>query len=97
MSKPAESAPQIPRDSLSPESGHDFLDGLLGKELDLYGTTEKYVLAKEDVDILRRFQNRTVFTIGTARSVHVYRSEIVRMVCSVNCPTRAVVSLASRC
>ena len=56
---------------------------MVGRELDLFGTEEKYVMTKEDVDILRRFQNRTVFTIGTARSVHVYRHEIVKMVCSV--------------
>lgn len=87
MSKPAESAPVIPRDSLSPESRDNvFVDGLLGRELELFGTSEKYVMTKEDVDILKRFQNRTVFTIGTAQSVRVYRDEIVRMVCSVRCP-----------
>lgn len=96
MSRPAESAPQIPRDSLSPESGQDFLAGLLGKELDLYGATEKYALTKGDVDILRRFQNRTVYTIGTARSVQVYRTEIVRMVCSVCVAFGTVVTTRDR-
>lgn len=56
---------------------------MIGRELDLFETEEKYVLSKEDIDVLHRFRNRTVFTIGTARSVHVYRSEIVRMVTSV--------------
>lgn len=56
---------------------------LSGKELDLFGTEEKYAMSREDIDILHRFRNRTVYTIGTARSVHVYRSEIIRMVTSV--------------
>lgn len=84
-SKPAERSPVIPRDSLSPDAGTDVVEMLLGKEIDLFGTEEsRYVLTREDVDVLHRFRNRTVFTIGTARSVQVYRSEIVRMVTSVS-------------
>lgn len=88
MSKPAETAPEIPRDSLSPDAATDVLERLLGRELDLFGTEEKYALSREDVDVLHRFRNRTVFTIGTARSVQVYRTEIVRMVLSVGSTPR---------
>ena len=85
MSKPAQSEPQVPpRDSLSPlESGVDIIDGLLDREIETFTPGESYVLRKEDIDVLKRFQNRTVYTIGTQRSVHVYREQIIGMVCSV--------------
>ena len=83
-SRPAETEPEIPRDSLSPDAASDVIELLSGRELDLFGTNEKYTLSREDLDILHRFRNRTVYTIGTARSVQVYRTEIIRMVTSVS-------------
>lgn len=77
MSRPAQSGPVIPdeppRDSLSPlnqaRAGDEMISGLEGKSIDCFAEGEVFVLGKTEVDVLRRFRNRTVFTIGTARSV----------------------------
>lgn len=81
-SSPKSSEPQEapPKDSMSPDGEEDArIDELLGSPMELCETDEKYHLSKEDVEILRWFKDQTVFTIGTAQTVMVYRKEIVRM------------------
>lgn len=82
-SSPKSSGPQDapPKDSMSPEDYEEdvLIDELLGSSMELCESEEKYLLSKEDVEILRWFKDQTVFTIGTAQTVLVYRREIVRM------------------
>lgn len=75
--------PNIPKDSLSPE-GDDQIEKMLDMPLDLHGTDEVYRLTKADLDVLRMFKNRTVYTIGTAQSVGKYRLELVNLCFSVS-------------
>ena len=65
---------------MSPDDGENArLDALLGTPMDLHESDEKYLITKEDVEILRWFKDQTVFTIGTAQTVHVYRGEVVSL------------------
>ena len=54
---------------------------MLGFPLDLHETDEVYRFTKEDVEILRMFKDQTVFTVGTKQTMHVYRAEVLNMVC----------------
>ena len=76
--------PNVPKDSLSPEGHDDQVEKMLGIPLDLHQTEEPYRLTKDDLDILRIFKNRTVYTIGTAQSVATYRNELVNLCFSVS-------------
>lgn len=83
-SAPASTEPtQPPKDSMSPETKNDRIDSMLGKPLTLQGTDEMYYMTQDDLDILRVFRDRTVFTIGTAQSIWIYRTELVNLVCDV--------------
>lgn len=78
--------PESPRDSLSPEHKDDPLVPMLGLGLALHESTEEYCLTQDDVDILRSFFNRTVFTVGTAQSMDTYRQEMPQLclqVCAI--------------
>ena len=68
-----------PKDSMSPDSDDAKIDGMVGMPMELHDTDEKYLITKEDVELLRWFKDQTVFTIGTAQTVHIYRHEIVGM------------------
>ena len=74
------------KDSMSPENDDDniLIDSLIGMPLKLHNDEGYYRITKEDVEIIRRFKDRTVFTIGTAHSVLIYRREVVQMVASVS-------------
>ena len=81
-SKPSETSteiPNLPKDSLSPQPSDDVVDKIIGMQLDLAQTDDVYTLNKDDVETLRRFMDRTVFTIGTAQTVWIYRHEMIRM------------------
>ena len=85
-SKPDDFEPApVPKDSLSPESNDGRIDAMLGAALELHDSDENgdrvYHLTKEDVDILRMFKDQTVFTIGTSQTTHVYRTELVNLIC----------------
>ena len=69
---------------MSPEAREDKIAAMLGMPLDLHNTDEKYCLTEEDLKILQFFENRTVWTIGTAQSVGTYRNEMVNLACSVS-------------
>ena len=68
---------------MSPEMKVDRVEGMLGAALDLHDTDEKYYVTKEDVQLLRIFESRTVWTIGTAQSVGTYRVQIINMAYTV--------------
>lgn len=73
--------PWVPKDSLSPESNDYKIDNMLGSPMELHETDEVYHMTKEDIDTLRMFKDQTVFTIGTAQTTHVYRAELVNLIC----------------
>ena len=89
ISQPLENAPTnkreylLPKDSMSPDDKDDKIEGMLNVPISLHETGELYYISKEDVEILYHFRDSTVFTIGTAQTVPLYRAEIVNMVCSV--------------
>lgn len=64
---------------MSPDDGDRRIDKMLGMPMELCETDEKYLITKEDLEILRWFKDQTVFTIGTAQTVHLYRDEISGM------------------
>ena len=68
-----------PKDSMSPEDDNKRIDEMIGSPMELCETDEKYLITKEDVEILRWFKDQTVFTIGTAQTVSIYRHEITSM------------------
>ena len=72
---------EIPKDSMSPEANDDKIDSMLDMPMELHESDETYHISKEDLEILRIFKDQTVFTIGTAQTVHIYRSECVNMLC----------------
>ena len=89
MSQPFENSPSkkqdiLPKDSLSPDDRDDKIDGMLDMPMVLHDTSEIYYLGKEDLEILYSFRDKTVFTIGTAQTVPLYRAQIVSMVCDVS-------------
>lgn len=47
----------------------------------------EYQLRDRDLELVRKFQGRTVFTIAIGKKLDVYRQEIVRLSCSVRSPT----------
>lgn len=57
---------------------------MLGVALDLHDTDEVYRISEEDVEVLRMFRDRTVFTIGTAKTVGTYRREMVNLCLGVS-------------
>ena len=54
---------------------------MFGRPMELHDTDEVYRITKDDVEILRMFKDQTVFTIGTAQTTHVYRAELVNLIC----------------
>lgn len=44
----------------------------------------KYVLNSTDLEMLAKFQTRTVYTIGTAQTCHLYKDVLNRLVFSVS-------------
>lgn len=66
---------------MSPESNEQRIEAMLGTPIDLHESDEIYHLTKEDVDTLHMFKDQTVFTIGTSQTTHVYRSELVNLIC----------------
>lgn len=54
---------------------------MLGYPLALHETNEVYRITEKDMDIFRRFRERTVMTIGTAQTVYTYRNVILQLGC----------------
>lgn len=52
---------------------------MLGLRLALHESSEEYCVTQDDVDILRSFLNRTVYTVGTAQSMDTYRRELPQL------------------
>jgi hypothetical protein len=52
----------------------------LGYPLALHETDEVYHITEKDLGRFRRFQDRTVLTIGTAQTVYIYRDSILRII-----------------
>lgn len=75
--------PNVPKDSMSPVGDDGELDKLMDSPLGLHSTRERYYLTRQDLEVLRMFYNRTVFTIGTAQSVETYQREIVGLMFNV--------------
>ena len=76
---PNSTPPKIPTDSLSPDRQDGTIERMLNMPLPLHQQNEAYRLTREDIEILRLFKNRTVYTIGTANSVETYRMEMVNL------------------
>jgi hypothetical protein len=86
LTQPQENVPtppsELPKDSLSPE-GHDHrIEILLGQKRKLHDTDEVYTITQDDMDWLHYFKDKTVFTIGTAQSVYLYRHLVTDMLCA---------------
>ena len=47
------------------------------------GSNASYQLGEQDLELLSKFQARTVFTISTLKSLRVYQSEIIKLTYSV--------------
>ena len=43
-----------------------------------------YELDRQDLELLSRFQARTVLTIGTAQASHIYQKEVIELACAVS-------------
>jgi hypothetical protein len=65
---------------MSPDDDDKRIDGMLGMPMELHESDEKYLITQEDVEVLRWFKDQTVFTIGTAQTVPIYRHEIISMI-----------------
>lgn len=52
---------------------------MLGMPLELHQSDEVYRLVEEDLELLRGFRERTVFTIGTKCTVPIYRQNYIAM------------------
>ncbi len=75
--------PDDPKDSMSPEDYDGDVENMLDMPLSLHLTDEVYRVTKGDLDIVRMFRNRTVYTIGTAQSVAMYKEHLVNLCFSV--------------
>ena len=43
-----------------------------------------YQLDGQDLELLSKFQTRTVFTIGNDKVGHIFQNEIIKLACSVS-------------
>ncbi|KAK5110809.1 hypothetical protein LTR62_005520 [Meristemomyces frigidus] len=64
---------------LPPSPPGEAILGLLDHPLALHDTDEVYKCTERDLDRLTRFHERTVLTIGTAQTVHVWRDSIMSL------------------
>ncbi|KAK4541582.1 hypothetical protein LTR36_007879 [Oleoguttula mirabilis] len=64
-----------------PTPPNEFPAGMLGYGLTLHDTEEVYRITEKDMDIFRRFRERTAMTIGTAQTVDTYRDAIGKLGC----------------
>lgn len=80
---------QLPKDSLSPEGDFFQFEQLLGKYRKLHDSAEPYLVVQEDIDLLHQFKDKTVYSIGTAQMVHIYRHQVCQMVCPAVRPLSA--------
>jgi hypothetical protein len=62
-----------------PTPPSEYIMNMLGYRLALHETDEVYVCTERDLERLRRFHDRTVLTIGTAQTVHIYRDSILML------------------
>ena len=77
---------------LSPKQGCSINQTVLGVinnslSLSSHGSLQGngvYRLDARDLDLLTRFQTRTILTMGTARSAPVYQKEVFAMACIVS-------------
>ncbi|KAK3670097.1 hypothetical protein LTR78_010037 [Recurvomyces mirabilis] len=65
--------------NLPPTPPAEIILGMLDYPLKLHDTDEVYVCTARDLDRLRRFHERTVLTIGTAQTIHIYRDSITQL------------------
>ncbi|KAK3700108.1 hypothetical protein LTR37_016111 [Vermiconidia calcicola] len=80
---PAAEPESAPKDSLSPEGWYDKVEGMLGMPLELHDIDEPYYVTEADVEAMRNFRDKTVWTIGTAQTVRFYRNEMMKMIDTV--------------
>lgn len=89
--------PQPPADmevELPPTPPSDFILGMLGYPLKMYDSDEVYHMKPSDLDLLQWFHERTVLTMGTAETVHVYKDLMVVVGCQHDYLTHVVLALA---
>lgn len=84
VSKPRSSGPGhgpelYPKDSMSPDTGDEKLNTMLAMPLKLHDTEELYYMTEEDIELIRLFKDRAVYTLATAQSVETYRRELTNM------------------
>lgn len=72
----SQAVPQPP-----PTPPEEYILNMLNYPLALHETDEVYRISKEDLDMFRRFQDRTVYTIGTKQTVPIYREVITKLGC----------------
>ncbi|KAK3718917.1 hypothetical protein LTR37_004833 [Vermiconidia calcicola] len=80
---PAAEPDAAPRDSLSPEGYDDKVERMLGMPLELHDIGEPYYVTEDDVEAMRNFRDKTVWTIGTAQTVRFYRQEMMNMISTI--------------
>lgn len=66
---------------LPPTPPSEVIMNMLNYPLALHHTDEVYRVTEKDLNRLRRFQDRTVLTIGTAHTIHYYKHAIVALAC----------------
>ncbi|TKA27737.1 hypothetical protein B0A50_04838 [Salinomyces thailandicus] len=81
-------APEAP-----PTPPEDVIIATLGKPLALHETDETYIITADDLGRFERFQNRTVYTLGTAQTVEVYRQAVVKLGCEHSYLTHIVFAI----
>ncbi|KAK1035864.1 hypothetical protein LTR33_016424, partial [Friedmanniomyces endolithicus] len=68
-----------PNQPLPPTPPNELMLGMLNYPLALHETDEVYRISESDLDRLCRFQDRTVLTIGTAQTVHIFRDCVLKL------------------
>ncbi|TKA67347.1 hypothetical protein B0A55_10079 [Friedmanniomyces simplex] len=64
---------------LPPTPPSELMLGMLNYPLTLHETDDTYRITESDLDRLRRFQDRTVLTIGTAQTIHIFRDSVLKL------------------
>ncbi|WPH01150.1 Hypothetical protein R9X50_00398500 [Acrodontium crateriforme] len=65
-----------------PTPPNDILFGMLNTSLPLHDTEERHVIGETDLELLRKFQQRTILTIGTASTVKIYQKHMFYLISS---------------
>ncbi|EMC91129.1 hypothetical protein BAUCODRAFT_134803 [Baudoinia panamericana UAMH 10762] len=78
---------------LPPTPPTESILNLLNFPLALHETDEVYRLTEQDLDRLQRFQDRTVLTVGTAQTTHIYRDVILKLGCEHSFLTHIILAL----